>query len=165
MTVHIGQLRVRDAGELWTVQRAAYLTEAQRYQETRIPPLLETLDEVRADIESPVVVTLGAWDGPRLVGSARGRPDGDRMEVARVCVAPDQQGRGVGRALLTAIEDAAPSAVRTLWLIAGAASADNLRLYRKAGYAETSSMTDAVGIVLAVLEKSLSSAEFAEPRQ
>jgi ribosomal protein S18 acetylase RimI-like enzyme len=152
VTIHIGPLTVAHAGEALTVQRAAYVTEAQHYDAPRIPPLVETLEELRADLASGVLA-LGAWDGTRLAGSVRGRVDADRMEVARFSVAPDLQGRGIGRALLEAVEAAAPKAVRTFWLITGADSADNLRLYRKAGYEIVGETTDAAGVTLVVLEK------------
>lgn len=152
MTVQIGQLRPEHAGEALTVQRAAYVTEAQHYNAPHIPPLTETVGELRADLADGVLA-FGAWDGPRLVGSVRGRVVGDRMEVARFSVAPDQQGRGVGSALLTAVEDAAPPEVATLWLVTGATSAANLRLYRRTGYDVVAETTDAVGVALVVLEK------------
>jgi GNAT superfamily N-acetyltransferase len=150
--IHIGPLAAAHAGEALTVQRAAYVTEAQHYDAPRIPPLTETLDELRADLMSGVLA-LGAWTGTRLAGSVRGRVDGDRMEVARFSVAPDLQGQGIGRVLLAAVEEAAPPEVRVFWLITGAESDDNLRLYRKAGYAVVADTTDAVGVALVVLEK------------
>ena len=153
MSTHIGPLRPEDAGEALTVQRAAYVTEAQHYHAPRIPPLVETLEELRADLASGVLA-LGAWHGARLAGSVRGRVDGDRMEVARFSVAPDLQGMGIGRALLEAVEEAAPVSVRTFWLITGFDSADNLRLYRKAGYEIVGETIDAAGVTLVVLEKS-----------
>ena len=140
------------AGEALTVQRAAYVTEAQHYDAPRIPPLVETLDELRADLVSGVLA-LGAWDGTRLAGSVRGRVEGDRMEIARFSVAPDLQGRGIGGALLAAVEAAAPAEVRTFWLITGFDSAGNLRLYRKAGYEIVGETTDTAGVTLVVLEK------------
>lgn len=152
MTVRVGPLTAAHAGEALTVQRAAYVTEAQHYDAPRIPPLTETLDELLADLSSGVLA-FGAWDGTRLAGSVRGRVDGDRMEIARFSVAPDLQGRGIGRALLTAVESAAPPEVRTFWLITGIDSEDNLRLYRKAGYEIVAETTDAVGVALVVLEK------------
>jgi ribosomal protein S18 acetylase RimI-like enzyme len=152
MTVHIGQLRAEHAGEALTVQRAAYVTEAQHYDAPRIPPLTETVDELRADLASGVLA-FGAWLGPRLAGCVRGRVAGDRMEVARFAVAPDLQGRGIGSALLSAVETAAPPRVRTLWLVTGATSAANLRLYGRAGYVVVGYRTDAVGVALVVLEK------------
>ena len=150
--MRVGPLAVAHAGEALTVQRAAYVTEAQHYDAPRIPPLTETLDELRADLMSGVLA-FGAWLGSRLAGSVRGRVDGDRMEVARFSVAPDLQGQGIGRALLAAVEEAAPGEVGTFWLITGARSEGNLRLYRKAGYEVVADTTDAVGVALVVLEK------------
>lgn len=152
MTVHIGALAPAHAGEALTVQRAAYVTEAQHYDAPHIPPLTETVDELRADLVAGVLA-FGAWLGPRLVGCVRGRVDGNRMEVARFAVAPDMQGQGIGSALLTAVETAAPHRVRTLWLVTGATSDANLRLYDKAGYAVVAKSTDAVGVEMVRLEK------------
>jgi tRNA (guanine37-N1)-methyltransferase len=49
-------------------------------------------------------------------------------------VAPDLQGRGLGRALLELVETLAPAGVRTYVLFTGAGSRDNLRMYKKAGF-------------------------------
>ena len=152
MSVHIGRLTPEHAGEALTVQRAAYVTEAQQYNAPHIPPLTETVDQLRADLASGVLA-FGAWLGARLGGCVRGRVDGDRMEVARFAVAPDLQGRGIGTALLAAVETAAPAVVRTLWLITGATSEANLRLYHRSGYSVVGTSTDPVGVTMAVLEK------------
>lgn len=152
MTVHIGPLEARHAGEALTVQRAAYVTEAQLYHAPNIPPLTETVDQLRADLDSGVLA-FGAWLGTRLAGSVRGRAAGDRMEVARFSVAPDLQGNGIGRALLAAVETAAPPEIRTFWLVTGTSSEANLRMYRRAGYVVVGNQTDAVGVALVVLEK------------
>ena len=47
-------------------------------------------------------------------------------------VAPDLQGRGLGRMLLWAVEEQAPAEVSSYALLTGAGG--NQRLYRKAGY-------------------------------
>lgn len=114
---------VADAGELLTVQRAAYLAEAQRYADPFLPPLTETLDEVRTVLAGPTVV-LAARLGARLVGSVRARIDGGTAHVGRLSVAPDQQGRGVGGRLLTAIEAACAGRVTRFALFTGAASGE-----------------------------------------
>jgi len=152
VTVHIGPLGPGHAGEALTVQRAAYVTEAQRYGAPDLPPLTEPLDALRADLASgrPAV---GAWLRTRLVGSVRGRPAGARMEVSRLAVAPDMWRQGIGARLLAAVEAAAPPGVRTLWLVTGAESDGSLALYRRAGYAVVGRDTDAAGVSLAVLEK------------
>lgn len=152
MTVHIGPLGPGYAGEALTVQLAAYAGVALQYRAPDLPPLTETLDELRTDLESGIPA-FGAWLGPRLVGSVRGRPDGARMEVSRLSVAPDVRRRGVGRLLLAAVEAAAPPAVRLVWLVTGVASDGSLAMYRRAGYAVVGESVDAAGVALVVLEK------------
>ena len=72
--------------------------------------------------------------GGRLVGAVRGRHEGDDWDIGRIMVAPDLQGRGIGRLLLTAIEQAAPAEVTGYVLFTGARSERNIRMYKKAGY-------------------------------
>ncbi|WCN83023.1 GNAT family N-acetyltransferase [Micromonospora sp. LH3U1] len=143
---------VADAGEILTVQRAAYLTEAQHYTDPFLPPLTETLDEVRAVLTGSTTV-LAARLGHRLVGSVRATLDGDTAHVGRLSVAPDHQGRGLGGRLLTAIEAACTDRVTLFTLFTGADSARNLRLYQRHGYRIVSYRPDPNGIRLAVLEK------------
>ncbi|MEU7481602.1 GNAT family N-acetyltransferase [Lentzea sp. NPDC042327] len=152
MSIRIRALDADRAGEVMTVQRAAYLVEARRYGAWDLPPLVETLAQVRDHISSGQPA-LGAFDGHRLVGSVRGNVDGDRMEVARLFVAPDQQGRGIGRKLLDAAAGAAPSGVDVLWLFTGARSEENIRLYESAGFVKISERVDGLGITLVTLER------------
>jgi ribosomal protein S18 acetylase RimI-like enzyme len=86
----------------------------------------------------------------------RGHVDGDRMQVLRFAVAPDLQGKGIGRALLSAVETAAPPEVATFWLVTGARSEANLRLYERTGYTIIGKSVDSAGVALVVLEKTRS---------
>jgi ribosomal protein S18 acetylase RimI-like enzyme len=151
-SVHIGPLGAEYGGEALTVQLAAYVTEAQRYGTPDLPPLRESLAALRADLASGTPA-FGAWLGERLVGSVRGRLDGDRMQVSRLAVAPDVQRLGIGGRLLAALEAAAPREVNTFWLVTGARSDGPLALYDRAGYTVVGHDYDAAGVELAVLEK------------
>jgi tRNA (guanine37-N1)-methyltransferase len=121
-----------DAAELLTLQRACWVQEAQANDTLDIPALHESLADVEAD--------LGRWDtwvarsAGRLVGSARGRLDGDVWHIGRLMVAPDLQGRGIGRQLLAHIERVAPPETASYSLLTGSRSESNLRRYRRAGY-------------------------------
>ncbi|SEL28885.1 Acetyltransferase (GNAT) family protein [Nonomuraea pusilla] len=123
-----------DAGEILTVQRAAYVAEAQLYGDPFIPPLVESLAQVRKAVETGVA--LKAVEDSRLVGAVRGRLSGSTCRVGRLVVVPDLQGRGVGTALLTALHERLPQA-EAFDLFTGHLSEGNLRLYHRLGYRET----------------------------
>jgi ribosomal protein S18 acetylase RimI-like enzyme len=147
-----------DAGELLTVQRAAYLVEAQRYKDPLIPPLTETLDEVRAAIAGDAVVLVArvaTAHGDRLVGSVRGTVIDSTGRVGRLAVAPDLHGHGIGRRLLTAVEAALAPRVTRFELFTGAHSDGNLHLYRTAGYVDLGHRSTPEGPGLTYLEKSV----------
>ncbi|MEW9548552.1 GNAT family N-acetyltransferase [Nonomuraea sp. NPDC050783] len=123
-----------DAGEILTLQRAAYVSEAQLYGDPYIPPLVESLEQLRKVIETGVV--LKALDGTRIVGAVRGQLSGATCLVGRLVVAPDRQGQGLGTALLHALHERVPEAT-AFDLFTGHLSEGNLRLYRRLGYRET----------------------------
>jgi tRNA (guanine37-N1)-methyltransferase len=121
-----------DAAELLTLQRACWVQEAQANDTLDIPALHESLAEVEADLRR--WDTWVARSAGRLVGSARGRLDGDVWHIGRLMVAPDLQGRGIGRQLLALIERVAPPDAASYSLFTGSRSESNLRRYRRAGY-------------------------------
>ena len=135
-----------DAGELLTLMRACWLVEAQAHDTLDIPPLTETLDDVRESLAPGTSWRTWILRDPatsRLVGSVRGRLIAWRndptdapqtWEVGRLMVAPDLQGRGIGRALLAHVLAAADARARRAWLLTGARSARNQRMYRTAGF-------------------------------
>ena len=123
-----------DAGELLTLRRAAFVTEAQLIGDPNIPPLTQTLDELRADLARPDVVTLGAWTGPRLVASIRVLTEGTRATLGRFAVAPDVQGRGIGTRLLDEIVTHLPEGTSEVWIFTSSDSLQNIAMYQKRGY-------------------------------
>jgi GNAT superfamily N-acetyltransferase len=69
-----------------------------------------------------------------LVGSVRAKRSGEVCHIGRLIVHPDHQGRGIGTALLAAIEAAFPQS-STFEPFTGSRSDANIRLYRRCGYA------------------------------
>jgi tRNA (guanine37-N1)-methyltransferase len=130
-----------DAAELLVLQRACWVPEGRVSGSWTIPPLDESLEEVTAGIAAwtTYAVRTASAGGPpgRLVASVRGRvrpEDPAVWETGRLMVAPDLQGRGLGRELLALAEAAAPASVTTLWVNTGAVSEGNQRRYTRAGY-------------------------------
>ncbi len=124
-----------DAPELMTLGRACWVSEARVNDSLDLPPLVELLPDVEAGIAQWQVWTIRA--GGRLVGSVRVRAsptDSTLWQIGRLMVAPDLQGRGLGRSLLALAEATAPTSATAYWLNTGSRSERNLRIYRKAGY-------------------------------
>jgi GNAT superfamily N-acetyltransferase len=140
-----------DAGEILTLQRAAYVAEAQLYGEPFLPPLTETLEEVAAAIAAATV--LKAVDGGRMIATGRARPDGATLHLGRFAVAPDRQGQGLGSRLIAALEATAGPDIERFELFTGFKSDLNLRLYKRLGYTEHRRVAGATGVELIYLGK------------
>ncbi|GAA1653105.1 GNAT family N-acetyltransferase [Georgenia ruanii] len=132
--VRIDLITEDEAGELLTVRRAAFVTEAQLYGDPNLPALTQSLTELVADIKQPDVVTLGAWLGHRLVGSIRVELEAEKANLGRLAVVPDLQGRGIGTQLLMAVLQYLPEQTKEVWVFTGQDSKQNLAMYAKQGY-------------------------------
>ncbi|QEW01031.1 GNAT family N-acetyltransferase [Microbacterium caowuchunii] len=152
--VRIRPVRPDDAGEVLTLQRAAFVQEAQIYGSVEMPAFTQTLAAVEAElIENDGCV---AHIGPRMVGVVRARHDGSLLLIGRIAIAPDVQGEGVGSALLGAVEERGREQGCTeAELFTGSLSEANLRLYTREGYVETERVATGDGIEEVYLRKRL----------
>ncbi len=131
-----------DAPELLVLQRACWLREGlAALGRWVVPPLAEEIADVVAGLgewTTWVGRVRGADGAPgRLVASVRARvrpDDASTWEVGRLMVAPDLQGRGLGRELLALAEAPAPGSVTGYRLTTGVLEEGNQRFYRRAGY-------------------------------
>ncbi|HZK05757.1 MAG TPA: GNAT family N-acetyltransferase [Actinomycetaceae bacterium] len=126
-----GMLTIADAGELLTVRRAAFVTEAQLYGNPHLPALTQSLEELIEDMEREDVVTIGAWIGHRLVGSLRIEFEGVRANLGRLAVAPDLQGRGIGSRLVMEVLEYLPEETSEVWVFTAEDSGMNVAVYER----------------------------------
>jgi ribosomal protein S18 acetylase RimI-like enzyme len=89
------------AEELLALQKASYLVEAKLINFFEIPPLLETIDELRECEES----FLGYFVGDELAGAVSYTIDGDALTICRMVVHPDHFRKRIAQKLLTAVEN------------------------------------------------------------
>jgi len=134
-----------------TLQRAAYVSESQLYGNIHLPPLTESLDDVRAALRSQFC--LVAFEDHRTVGSARLHTDGADGHISRLIVATDRQNRGLGTQLMASIEEAADPIIDRFELFTGHRSKRNLALYERLGYREFERRPAGDHVVLIYLEK------------
>ncbi|AZS37259.1 hypothetical protein CVS47_01893 [Microbacterium lemovicicum] len=140
-----------DAGEVLTVQRAAFVSEALIYGDPDQPALTQTLAQLEAELVDAggyVAIVEG-----RIVGAIRTRERGDVLEIGRIAIAPDQQGGGLGRTLLATAERT--TRCRTAELFTGSLSEANIRLYEDCGYEEFERIEQGDGTAQVFLRKRL----------
>lgn len=127
---------------------------------------LRTAQSYRARLGTPPSdsggFTLGAWRGERLVGAITCERD-PRSKVRHVghiigtMVAGDQQGQGVGRALLDALvaRASADDELHQLTLSVTAGNAAAVRLYERAGFVRYGTLARAIRVGQRFFDKQL----------
>lgn len=129
----IMKAKPNDFEEILILQRKAYRSEAELYDDFTIPPMTETVKEFLKISDQTLM--LKAEISGKIVGSIRGREEDGIVNVGRLIVDPDYQGKGIGTTLLLEIEKYFRNA--TLFeLFTGIKSYSNIRLYEKNGYME-----------------------------
>ena len=88
----IERAHIEDAKEILDLQKLAYQSEAEIYNDYTIPPLTQTLEEMRNDFEKQVFLKA-SMDG-RIIGSVRALLKEGTCFIGRLIVHPDFQKRG-----------------------------------------------------------------------
>jgi len=78
-----------DLLEILTLQKSAYQENAVRYNNSNIPPLLQTLDELKTEMEYKIF--LKAVINDVIVGSVRACKKDDYVFIEKLIVHPDYQ--------------------------------------------------------------------------
>ena len=131
--------------ELWTVQRLAYAVEAEIIGFDGIPPLHESLEELKACGET----FLGLYDEEGLAGAVSYQLDGSTVDICRLVVHPRAHRRGIATKLLDALPDG-PQTVST-----GSKNEPALGLYRKRGFVEVDTREVGPGVTITDLVRNL----------
>lgn len=141
---------IQDAESILALQKLAYVSEAEIYNDFDIGPLIETLDALNCDFRKQVF--LKASVSGRIVGSVRGYLAHGTCHIGRLIVHPDFQNRGIGKQLMNEIESFFKNAKR-YELSTGHKSERNLYLYQKLGYSAYKTERVHENLVLVFLEK------------
>lgn len=133
---------------LWDLQRASYQVEARLIGFDGIPPLHESLEQLRACDES----FLGIRDGRRLVGAvAWTRLADGTLDICRLVVHPDAHRRGIATTLLDALDALEPA--ETTVVSTGTANLPAVALYLLRGFVAVGRQEIAPGITITLLAR------------
>lgn len=129
----ITQAEYGDLPEILELQYLAYQSEAALFGTQDIPPLKQTLEELRAEYERGLILKLTDKNG-RIIGSVRAEEKEGTVHIGKLMVHPDHRHKGCGTMLLREIESRFPG--RWYELFTSTKSVDNIRLYRSLGYSK-----------------------------
>lgn len=150
MDANITDATAEDVLEILALQKLAYQSEAEIYRNHDLPPLTESEAEIRDEFYHRQF--LKAVVDNRLIGSVRAFSDGHTCFISRLVVHPDFQRRGIGTALMDAVERRF-AAVHRYELSTGYRSAFNLHFYERRGYVVFREQDSDLGPTLMYLEK------------
>lgn len=123
------------AGELYTLQQAAYVSEGRAAGTVEIPPLQEGVADLLARLADPAVTTWGLSEHGRLLAAVRCSSLSAQVAfVGRLGVVPDLARQGLGSALLRFAEARLPAGTRRIELVTGIRSLGNHAFYHRHGY-------------------------------
>ena len=137
---------IEDAECILLLQKLAYHSEAEIYNDFSIPPLHQTFRELIHEFTAKTI--LKAILKGQIIGSVRAWEKNGTCYVERLMVHPDFRGKGIGAKLMAEIEGLFPDVKR--WeLFTGHRSEANIRLYQRLGYRifNLRRMTDALSFV------------------
>jgi ribosomal protein S18 acetylase RimI-like enzyme len=129
--MEIERAMISDAEEILVLQKLAYRSEAEIYNDFNIPPLVQTLENIEKDFENQYFLKA-VMDG-KIIGSVRAYTKEGTCYIGRLIVHPDFQNRGIGTDLMNEIERIF-NTCRRFELFTGDKSERNLYFYQKLGY-------------------------------
>jgi N-acetylglutamate synthase-like GNAT family acetyltransferase len=129
--MEIQKAQKNDLEEILELQKTCYKENALRYNDFKIPPMTQTIDQIKTEFESGTI--LKAIENGQIVGSIRAFEKDGSCYIGRVIVHPDFQNKGIGRQLMVAIEQNYKDISR-FELFTGNKDEKNLYFYQKLGY-------------------------------
>lgn len=127
------QVEESDMEAILSLQKAAFIEVAKHMNNYDLPPLLQTIQDVRNDFKSCIILKYTSTDS-QIVGSIRGTIYDDNIcHIGKLIVHPDFQNQGIGKELMCEIENYFPSCQK-FTLFTGEETPNTYYLYTKLGY-------------------------------
>ncbi len=150
MKYKIEKANIDDSDKILKIQKLAYKEEADRYNVYDIPPLTQTVDEIKEQFKNHLI--LKAAFENKIIGTVRAYKKNKTCYIGRLAVHPDMQNKGIGTALMKAIESCfTPMRYE---LFTGEKSKKDIHIYEKLGYKIFKTDTENCGTIkLVYMEK------------
>lgn len=134
--------------ELFKLQKASYLVEANLIGFFDIPPLKESLEELKECGET----FLGYFEGEDLAGALAYKIENKVLAICRMVVHPKHFRKGFAQKLLSALEEIHPE-ITVLKVSTGKDNTPAKRLYLKNGFRLARNVEVVPGLFISLFEK------------
>ncbi|MFK9090397.1 GNAT family N-acetyltransferase [Bacillus salipaludis] len=134
--------------ELFELQTASYLVEAKLIDFFEIPPLKETMDELKECGES----FFGFFEREKLAGALSYTIDGEELTICRMVVHPNHFRKGIAQRLLDEVENNKKD-FRVFKVSTGKDNTPAKSLYLKNGYKLVGDLEVVPGLFISNFEK------------
>lgn len=128
-----------DLPEILNVQKLAFISEAELYNDYNIEPLHQTLESIQNDFK--LYTFIVAKHNNKVVGSVKARETEDYCWIGKLIVHPEYQNNGIGKRLLAEIQALFPTTQRYV-LFTGFRSTKNLWVYESSGFKKVEEVFD-----------------------
>lgn len=142
----IEKAEINNAEEILILQKLAYQSEAKLVDDFDIPPLKQTLYQIKKQFSDRIF--LKAVEKNNIIGSVRAFEKNGICFIERLIVHPDRENKGIGTKLMNEIENYFKK-INRFELFTGSKSKKNIYLYSKLGYKifKTEKLNDKVTFV------------------
>lgn len=129
----IQRVKEQDLESILNLQKKAFTEVAELMNKYDLPPLLQSIEELRNEYQNSIVLKYLSED-KKIIGSVRGFVDNDKIcHIGKLIVDPNFQNQGIGKALMYEVEKYFPSCEKYV-LFTGDETPNTVHLYKKLGY-------------------------------
>jgi len=137
--IYILRAKYEDLDRILKIQKLAFRSEAELYNDFSITPLTQSLESIQQDFKTHIF--LKAIYSNEIIGSVKCAVTDNFCWIGRLIVDPDYQGNGIGRRLLEKVMEEFKD-VDSFHLFTGCKSLKNLHLYESLGFVKKKEYKD-----------------------
>ena len=127
----IEEANINDLPEILKIQKIAFQSEAELYNNFNIQPLRQTLEEIEKEFNSSLFLKAILED--KIIGSVRSNVEANICCINKLIVLPEYQNMGIGKKLVLTLHKK-NNFVKKYKIATGNKSKKNIYLYQKLGY-------------------------------
>jgi GNAT superfamily N-acetyltransferase len=129
--IKISKAAITESEEILRLQKIAFITEGELYNNFNIEPLTQTIDSIKSDFSSYTFLKAEVDD--KIIGSVKAIEKNGACSIGKLFVIPEFRNKGIGKMLMQGIEKEFSNALK-YEIFTGSKSEHNIKFYASLGY-------------------------------